>query len=101
MRAHDVHQEVLTREDVDRDTEEAFLAALADRTTVGEAALLEREDGTLELRLDQRIGEREREQLREIVTDHLPVELSEHEHIYLDQTVAWPKPKYDICVGFR
>ena len=101
MKPHDVHQEVLTREDVDSDTEKAFLEALADRTTVGEAALLEREDGTLELQLGQRIGEREREQIREIATEHFPVELSAHERIYLDQTVAWPKPKYEICVGFR
>ena len=101
MRPHDVHQEVLTREDVDSDTEEAFLAAVTDRTDVGDADFLEREDGTLELRLDHRIGEREREQIREIATEHLPVELSEHERIYLDQTVAWPKPKYEICVGFK
>ena len=101
MRPHDVHQTVLTRDDVDHDTEEAFLEALADRTDVGDAELLDREDGTLELRLGQRIGERGREQIRELATEHLSVELSVHEHLYLDQTVAWPKPKYEICVGFR
>ena len=101
MRPHDVHQEVLTRDDVDRDAEEAFLEALAGRTAVDDPALLEREDGTLELRLGRRIGDREREQIREVITQYLPVELSEHERIYLDQTVAWPEPKYEICVGFR
>ena len=101
MRPHDVHQEVLTRDDVDRDTEEAFLEALADRTAVGDPAFLEREDGTLELRLGRRIGELEREQIREVATEYLPVALSEHERFYLDQTVAWPEPKYEICVGFE